>query len=138
MSGYLFDTNAISELFRRSPNAAYVEWLSSVPREEQFTSTVVVAELLAGACSSKTPALWLERYEKDVIGRVTVLPFDMDCARVYGTIRAALKAKGTPIGEPDTLIAATACTHGLTVVTANARHFERIEGLRLRTFVPGK
>lgn len=135
--GYLFDTNAFSELFRRRPNGAYVEWLRSVPREDQYTSSIVVAELLAGACSSPTAARWLERYEDDIIRRVTVLPFDLDCARVYGKVRAALRREGTPIGEPDTLIAATALAYGLTVVTANARHFARINGLFLRIFEPG-
>lgn len=134
---YLFDTNAISEVFRRRPNATFVAWLGTVGPEEQFTSTVVVGELLAGARASGSPAVWLERYEEDVIRRMTVLPFDLECARVYGEVRAGLRKAGTPIGEPDTLIAATAMRHGLTVVTANARHFEKVRGLAVKDFRPG-
>ena len=49
---YLFDTDAISELLKPRPLAAYVKWLSAVPREEQFTSAVVIGELYKGAYRS--------------------------------------------------------------------------------------
>ena len=42
---YLFDTDAISEVLKPRPPAGYVRWLASIPREEQFTSAVVVGEL---------------------------------------------------------------------------------------------
>lgn len=133
----LFDTNAISEVFRRKPSASFIGWLGTLRRSEQFTSTVVVGELLAGTLASRDPQVWLERYEKDVITRLTVLPFDLECARLYGEIRARLRGAGTPIGDPDTFIAATAVRHGLTVVKAKVRHFERVSGLSVRTFTPG-
>lgn len=135
---YLFDTNAISEVFRRKPNPDYVAWLRDLPRELQYTSVIVVGELLAGARGAYNPTLWLERYERDVISRLTVLAFDLECARVYGEVRSRLRAQGQPIGEADGLIAATALCHGLVVVTANTRHFERVEGLSTRPFTPGQ
>ena len=46
---YLFDTDAISELLKKAPLAAYVRWVSGLRREDQFTSSVVIAELFAGA-----------------------------------------------------------------------------------------
>ncbi len=134
---FLFDTNAISEVFRRRPNPDFVKWLQQVPREDQFTSTIVVGELLAGARSSAQPDVWLQRNEGDIIGRLSILPFDLECAHQYGIVRAQLRRMGAPIGEPDTLIAATALRHSLTVVTANARHFQRIQGLEVREFRPG-
>jgi len=55
--------------------------------------------------------------------------FDLDDAREAGEIRAALEAKGTPIGAYDTLIAAQARRRGATLVTSNVREFERVPEL---------
>lgn len=134
---YLFDTNALSEIFRRRPNPELATWMKALPREEQFTSSIVVAELFLGACRSAVPARWLERLEDEILPAVTVIHFDTSCARVYGRIAGRLLDAGTPIGIQDTQIAATALCYGLTVVTANARHFERVPDLQLKTFTPG-
>ena len=135
---FLFDTNAISETLRRHPNQEFVSWLFTLPRDQQYTSAIVCGELLAGARGTQDPGLWLSRYRTQVFPRLTVLPFDLSCAEAYGDIRAQLRASGCPIGEPDTLIAATALAHGLTVVTANVKRFARIPGLELRPFRPGR
>lgn len=134
---FLFDTNAISELFRRAPNPELVAWISSLPREEQYTSVVVVAELLAGAEASAAPDKWRTRIRDVVLPRLTVLALDLEVAAEFGRIKAALTRQGAPIGDADTFIAATARRHDLTLVTANAKHLSRVEGLRLRTFSPG-
>ena len=55
--------------------------------------------------------------------------FDLDDAAEAGDIRAALEAKGTPIGPYDTLIAAQARRRGAALVTLNRREFERVPGL---------
>jgi predicted nucleic acid-binding protein len=47
----------------------------------------------------------------------------------FARIRGRLRQQGTPIGELDILVAATALQHGLTIVTRNRRHFDRIPGL---------
>ena len=60
-----------------------------------------------------------------------VLDFDSEDAREAGAIRASLRAKGTPIGPYDTLIAAQARRRGATLVTANTREFERVPGLQV-------
>jgi predicted nucleic acid-binding protein len=49
---FLFDTDAVSEVLKRRPMPAYVAWLRTVPRAEQFTSAVVVGELFKGAYRS--------------------------------------------------------------------------------------
>ena len=63
---YLFDTDAISELLKPRPAAGYVRWLAAVPREEQFTSAVVVGELYQGAFRSSAVRRHLENIEKRV------------------------------------------------------------------------
>ncbi|ETX00879.1 MAG: hypothetical protein ETSY1_09525, partial [Candidatus Entotheonella factor] len=135
---YLFDTNAISEALRQRPNPDFMRWLQVLPREDQFTSTVVVAELYVAANRSAGRERWLRRIEEDILSTMTILPFELECARMYGRLRAQLLDAGTPIGDIDTQIAATALYHRLIVVTANIRHFERVDGLQLYTFTPGK
>ena len=62
---------------------------------------------------------------------VTILPFDLSVARVFGMIRADLERGGNILPDADLQIAATAIHHDLELVTGNIRHFERIPALRL-------
>jgi predicted nucleic acid-binding protein len=128
---YLFDTDAISELLKPRPAARYVRWLRAIPREEQYTSAVVVGELSQGAFRSSAAARHLENIEKRVLPSVTVLSYDAAAARVYGEIRARLEAAGRPLADADLQIAATALLHDLELVTGNVRHFARVPQLRI-------
>ena len=128
---YLFDTDAISELLKPRPASGYVRWLAAVPREEQFTSAVVVGELYKGAFRSSAIARHLENIDKRVLPAVTVLSYDAPAARVYGEIRARLEGAGRPLPDADLQIAATALLHDLELVTGNLRHFSRVPGLRI-------
>jgi tRNA(fMet)-specific endonuclease VapC len=71
----------------------------------------------------------LERLENTLLPNLPVLPVDTAAARWYGEIRAGLERRGTPIGDADLRIAAIALARGLTVVTGNRRHFQRVAGL---------
>jgi predicted nucleic acid-binding protein len=128
---YLFDTDAISEVLKPRPAAGYVRWLSAIPREEQFTSAVVVGELYKGAFRSSAAARHLENVEKRVLPAVTVLSYDVAAARVYGQVRAHLESAGRPLADADLQIAATALVHDLEFVTGNVKHFKRVPGLRI-------
>ena len=127
---FLFDTDASSEVLRGRPRPDYIQWLRGVPREDQFTSAVVAAELYRGALRSERARFHLENIEKRVLPGVTVLPFDVAVARVYGEIEAGLKS-GHSLADADLQIAATAIRHGLELVTGNARRFETVPGLVL-------
>jgi predicted nucleic acid-binding protein len=128
---YLFDTDAISELLKPQPLAAYVDWLKTVPREEQFTSAVVIGELYKGAYRAKARERHLVNIHQRVLPAVTVLPYDVGTARVFGEISAHLEQAGAMLADADLQIAATAIHHGLELVTGNLRHFEGIPGLSL-------
>jgi predicted nucleic acid-binding protein len=128
---YLFDTNAISEVLRKRPAPAYLDWLATIPRAEQLTSAVVVGELYRGAFRSIDRDRHLANIEDRVLPVVTVLPYDQAVARVYGEIHAALASAGQILEDADLQIAATAIHHGLELVTGNIQHFERVPGLRL-------
>lgn len=128
---YLFDTDAISEVLRPRPAPRYIEWLSTVRRSDQLTSAVVVGELYQGAFRSRHRERHLRNIEERVLPALTVLPYDVGVAREFGALRARLEARGERLADADLQIAATAMRHGLTLVTGNLRHFERVPRLEL-------
>ena len=130
---FLFDTDAISEVLKRRPLPAYVAWLRTLSRAEQFTSAVVVGELFKGAYRSADAPRHLRNIETRVLPAVTVLAYDVEVARIYGALQAQLEAAGRVLADADLQIAATAVHHDLDLVTGNLRHFRRITSLRLCT-----
>ena len=136
---YLFDTDAISELLRPRPAKRYLEWLSTVPRSEQWTSAVVVGELYKGAFRSRDRERHLWNIEERVLPALTVLPYDTGVAREFGAIRAQLEERGELLPDADLQIAATAVRHGLSLVTGNLKHFARVPDLDLsEAFAAGR
>jgi tRNA(fMet)-specific endonuclease VapC len=99
-------------------------------------SPLVIAELDYGAKVSHKAKENLEKLYR-FVDIVQVVPFDIECAKVFGTIKSRLRSLGKPTGEVDALIAATALAHEATLVTANKRHFENIEGLKVEVWPIG-
>ena len=133
---YLLDTDILSNLAKRTPSTALIAKLASVPPEDQFTSSITLGELLYGAYRLPThTSLFLERIEGAILPNLPVLPFDAAAARRYGELRADLERKGTPLGEADLRIGAIALSRGLTVVTGNVRHFQRIPDLSVENWL---
>ena len=130
---YLFDTDAISELLRPRPAPAFAQWLSTLRRDLQYTSAVVVGELFQGAFRAADAERHVRNIEERVLPSVTVLPYDVAVAREFGRLRAWLEQRGEVLPDADIQIAATAIYHGLALVTGNLRHFERFEELELVT-----
>ena len=130
---YLFDTDALSELLRPRPAEVFVTWLATIPREDQYTSAVVVGELFKGAFRSSDAKRHLENITELLLPAVTVLPYDVAVAYEFGRLRAALEERGELLPDADIQIAATSIYHGLSLVTSNLRHFSRFEGLHVST-----
>jgi predicted nucleic acid-binding protein len=128
---YLFDTDALSEVMRKKPLMPYLAWLRRIPREEQYTSAVTVGELYQGAFRSPHRDRLLRRIDEVLLPEITVLPYDVGVARVFGEIRADLERVGALPGDADLQIAATALRHDLALVTGNLRHHERVPGLKI-------
>lgn len=95
-------------------------------------SSVTAAELFFGVArtGSERNLAALRRF----LATLEVAPFDAVAAEVSGSMRAWLAAQGTPIGPYDTLIAAHAHSLAVTLVSNNAREFERVPGLRLENW----
>lgn len=128
----LLDTNVISELTRRMPNGAVVAFVRALAPKDTFTAAICEAEInfgLARMPHGRRRENLAERLA-DLFSRVfaeQVLPFDRDCARLYGSIRAGREAMGRPIAVEDAMIAATARTYGATVATRNVDDFLHCE-----------
>lgn len=133
-TGYLLDTNVLSELVRKRPSPAVVERLRQLANEDLSTSALCVTELRHGAARHpQGQALW-ERLQGEILSHVRILPLGTLEAERAGETLAALEAVGTPVAIEDVLIGATALVHDLTVATRNVRHFERIPGLRVESW----
>ena len=133
---YLLDTDILSNLVKRTPSTALIAKLASVPQEAQFTSSITLAEMIYGAYRLRTHTrLLLERLDGALLPNLPVLPFDVAAARRYGEVRAELERLGTPLAEADLRIGAIALSRGLTVVTGNVRHFERIPELSVENWL---
>lgn len=134
MNGFLLDTNVLSELVRKKPSERVLERMRSTPRESLATSSVCVMELRYGtARHPQGQALW-ERISQEVLPRVHVLPLTTSAAEKAGDLIAFLEGQGLPLELEDILIGATALANGLTAVTRNVKHFDRIEGLQVESW----
>lgn len=132
MSGYLLDTNILSDLIR-NPSGAAAQRIEAVGAQAICTSIIVAAELRYG-CAKKGSAKLSERVAS-VLQAIPVLALDSPADAQYGKLRAALEAAGQPIGGNDLLIAAQALALGLTLVTDNTREFGRIHGLKVENWL---
>lgn len=127
---YLLDTAFLSELPKRQPSPGVVAWLGTVREDEMFTSVFVVGELQRGIARLADPARarffdeWLTHAVRERFGDRT-LPFDERAAMAWGGMVGRAELQGVTLPPIDSLIAATALVHGLTVVTRNTRDFER-------------
>jgi len=132
---YLFDTDLMSRVVKADPPRALVERLSRIPRALQFTTSINAAEVYYGASRTGRRDELVRAFERLVLPRLTVLPFDLESAKVFGRLKAALEGRGRPRSEPDLRIAAIALQHGLTIVTGNVRHFADIPGLAVENWL---
>ncbi len=124
---YLLDTNVCVDYLNARYPSVVVRIREASP-DDLCLSSVVVAELRYGADKS---ARKKQNHEKlDVLtAEIQCAQFDLDAARSFGRVRAALEVRGTPIGPYDMMIAAHALSIGCVLVTDNVHEFGRVESL---------
>ncbi len=101
--------------------------------QEAAISAVSASELLHGVVRSRSAAQRHRRQQfvEALLGLLPVLPFDLLAARAHARIWARLAQAGSMIGERDLMIAATALSRDLLLITRDRRSFPRIPGLRI-------
>jgi predicted nucleic acid-binding protein len=116
----LIDTNIISELSRRQPNAGVLAWAGGITNFR--LSVISLEEIGFGLAWRPNPRIqeWVDGF----FARHSPLAVTAEIAGRAGELRGRLAAQGTPRTQADMLIAATAMVHGLTLVTRNTRDFE--------------
>lgn len=126
---YLLDTNVISENFKPQPNPEVIAWIQANAWAEAFVSVMTLGEIAAGIERAKNPQhkARLERWFFDLVlphfkGRT--LEVDWPIAREWGRLRGQFLNAGRPLPPVDTLLAATAIVHDLTLVTRNTADLE--------------
>jgi toxin FitB len=128
MSGFLLDTNCISEVVRVKPEPRVMEWIEAAEETLLYLSVLTLGEIrkgLAGLPQGKRRTqleTWLEvELGARFAGRI--LSIDQSIADRWGLLTASAKAKGKTLSTIDGLLAATAVQHNLTIVSRNVSDF---------------
>ena len=125
MARFLVDANVLSEATKKTPNPSVVEWLR---RNERLLAVdpVILGEIRFGILllPEGQRRERLEGWFNKVVRRIECLAWDSGTALRWAELLALARRAGRTMAVRDSLIAATALTHSLTVATGNDRHFE--------------
>jgi predicted nucleic acid-binding protein len=127
---YLLDTNVVSELIKARPDERVVAWIRAMDEADLHLSVLTFAEIRYGI-EKLTPGSRRERLRRwmdaDLANRFEnrILDVDRAIAELWGVIMARAAAVAVRLPVMDTLLAATAEHHGMTMVTRNVRDFAR-------------
>lgn len=128
MSGFLLDTNIISELVKPRPEPNVTDWIEGTDESLLYLSVLTLGEIRRGIAtlqaSRRRAALeaWLD---KDLRARFEgrILMIDEEVADRWGLLTAAARKSGIGLPVIDGLLAATALDHNLTLVTCDTGQF---------------
>jgi len=135
---YLLDTNVVSESIKPRPADRVVTWLAAQHSASIYLSVLTLGEIQQGIVRSPNPrrverlTRWLEdELQPQFQGRL--LPIEVQVMKTWGQITGQALRHGRPVSYVDSLLAATAITHGLMLVTRNSKD---VEGLPVQTLNP--
>ena len=131
---FCFDTDTLAAALLPDPPLQLLRRLARTPVAEQCTTAVTLGEITYAAARNGDGDL-VARIGELIAGASTVLAFDGDAAEVYGSLRAHLETLGTRLDEPSLRIASLALANDLTLVTGNARLYDRVPGLRIENWL---
>jgi predicted nucleic acid-binding protein len=129
LSGFLLDTNCISEVVSIQPDPRVLAWLDAADETTLYLSALTLGEIRKGIVTLAEGRrraqleVWLEiSLRNRFAGRI--LPVDAAVADRWGMLASEMKRKGKPMPTVDAMIAATAIHHNLTVVSRNVDDFK--------------
>lgn len=129
-TGWLLDTNVLSELRRHKPERKVLAFVAAQPLELLYISAVALAEIRFGielvADATKRAELndWLAHKLRPMFEQ-RVLPVTEDVMFKWRLLVEDGRQAGHTFSQPDLIIAATALAHGLTVVSRDTSDYER-------------
>ena len=128
MTGFLLDTNCISELVRPKPDPQVLAWFDAAQEDSLYLSVLTLGEIRRGvaALPPSRRRTQLESWvEIEVRSRFAdrVLPIDSRIADRWGRLAATARLSGKPLSVIDGLLAATALELDLTLVSRNTAAF---------------
>lgn len=129
----IVDTTFLIDILRGSEKVSEWEKKFDEGKEEPMVSAISVMELWEGALRSDRTDEELEKIERLLRG-LTSIDFDSEMGKLSGELRASLIEEGRPIDVEDIMICASAMKSNQKILTRNLEHFERIEGLELKTY----
>jgi toxin FitB len=129
MTGFLLDTNCISEINHPRADARVVGWFNAADERRLYLSVLVLGEIRKGAALLAPGARRrdLERWLDTELPRRfqdRILSIDAAIAHRWGALTAEARLKGITVSTIDGLLAATALKHDLALVTRNVKDFE--------------
>jgi predicted nucleic acid-binding protein len=127
---YLLDTCLISELLKKEPNPAVMAWLDEQDEQTLFLSVLNLGELqkgiskLAEGTKKEELQAWVSH---DLAERFNgrILTVDQETALCWGRLQGDAERRGEKLPVMDSMIAASAAVHGMSVVTRNTKDLER-------------
>lgn len=124
---YLVDTGFVVDYFKGRPKS--IELLISLA-DKLAISIITFGEIYEGIYFGQDPKS-TERGFLQFLRGVSVLLLNRRVMKSFALIRGDLRQKGKLIGDPDIMIAATAITNNLSLITGNKKDFQKVEGLKL-------
>jgi len=140
-NGFLLDTMTISEATKSNINPGVASWLEHVDETRTFISVLTVGEVQKGIdrLDRNSPRrVVLEHWlVYDLLGKFgrRVLAFDVNAARLWGSLVASALSRQLTLPIIDSQIAAIASLHGLTIVTRNDKHFSDVGATTLNPWM---
>lgn len=125
---YLLDTCLVSELARPRPNTGVLVWLDGRHSDEIYLSSITIGELAQGIAilpsGRRREGLedWYALTVREFEG--SVIDFDRPVAEAWGSLVAGARRRGRSLPTIDSMLAATALSHELTMVTRNVADFD--------------
>lgn len=127
---YMLDTDIASYLIR-GDHPGVTEKFTEL-YESCCMSSITAAELQYGAKKRNNRAL--TQKVQALCNLLTIIPWNEEAAGVYAKLRVELEAAGTPIGNMDMLIAASAIAENVTLITNNIEHFSKTASLKIENW----
>lgn len=125
---YLVDTDFVVDYLKGKPKS--VKLLTSLLDKGFAISIITFGEIYEGIYFGRDPKTAQRGFLQFLRG-VSVLPLSRRVMKTFALIRGDLRQKRELIGDPDIMIATTAITHNLVLITGNKKDFQKVEGLKL-------